>query len=186
MPKAPMTPMTQHDLLQAVTEIAKSSDSPVVTGPMIKAWCSRNDIDWGANAKPTGIHFWNADLANAPKVLRKFKQECKKVPPSGLPVAARSPNGWCLIKDWTAACNWTAAQTPPWRAVPWDSERANWIWRCAARVGAGSLLATFDQTTLAGCPFWTPLSEQRSMRTMIRSDLANLSSGGQGKQAQRK
>lgn len=131
--------MTAADLLQAVTEITARPDHPIATGDEIKAWCDQRGIDWGYGRG--GDNFYDADQANAPHVLRKFKKE---------PITQNGPNGWCLKRRWSDACAWCAKQAPQWRAIPWDG--AKWVWQRSARVDATTDLATFDTKALAGQP----------------------------------
>jgi len=137
--------MTPADLVRAVEEVTRRSGHPVATGDEIKAWCgaSKPMIDWGAYTKPGGNHFWKADHANAPNVLRKFKIE---------PLTQRGLNGWCIARRWRDGCAWAATQSPRWRAIPWDPKKKNWIWRCAERVdGSVQPFNVFDVQALARC-----------------------------------
>jgi hypothetical protein len=135
--------MTAADLVRAVTEITQQTSQAVATGREIYAWCAANHIDWGEHMSPKGKHFWKADHANAPNVLRKFKIE---------PLTHVDQNGWCLAKRWNEGCDWTTRQAPRWRAIPWDSSRSNWMWRCAERVDAAALpFHFFDPQALSRC-----------------------------------
>lgn len=140
---SPQPIMTANDLVCAVTEITMQSAHPVATGDEVYAWLMANNIDWGENITPRGRHFWKADHANAPFVLRKFKIE---------PLTHTGANAWCLARRWIDACAWTAHQSPRWRAIPWDVTKKNWIWRCAERVDANvEPVSVFDVHALVRC-----------------------------------
>lgn len=143
--------MTAADLVRAVSEITHRTGNAVATGREIYAWCAANQIDWGELLSPKGKHFWKADHENAPSVLRKFKIE---------PITHVGQNGWCLASRWGDACEWTARQSPRWRAVPWNAARANWMWRCSERVDRSTPpLAVFDRDALARCQATAPDDE---------------------------
>ena len=135
--------LTAPVLVRAVTEITAQTGQAVATGREIYAWCAAHGIDWGEHMNPRGKHFWKADHANAPGILRKFKIE---------PLTHVGQNAWCLATRWNDGCVWTTQQTPRWRAIPWDSERNNWIWSCAVRVDTNTPpFSLFDVQALAQC-----------------------------------
>ena len=135
--------MTAVDLVQAVTVISQRTGQAVVTGREVYAWCAANRIDWGEHMTPKGRHFWKADHANAPTVLRKFKIE---------PLTHVGQNAWCLASRWNDGCDWTTRQGPRWRAIPWDAAKSNWMWKCAERVDRSApAVAIFDRLALARC-----------------------------------
>jgi hypothetical protein len=136
--------MTATDLVRAVREITQASGRPIASGdPEIYAWCRSNGIDWGDQPGWYGRQFHRADHDNAPKSLRKFKIE---------PLTHRGRNAWCLAERWLEACEWTAKNDPWWRAIPWDDQRRNWIWKCAERVdGTVAAFLDFDREALARC-----------------------------------
>lgn len=146
--------MTAADLVRAVTEVTEQSGSAVATGREIYAWCAVNNVDWGEFMNPKGKHFWKADHANAPDVLRKFKIET---------LSRVGQNAWCLARRWIDGCEWTTRQVPRWRAIPWDSQRRNWMWRCAERVDATVMpYDVFDAQALARCQSATNESDDES------------------------
>ncbi len=135
-----MTIMTAAALLDAVTELTTQSGRPLASGDEIYQWCAKNGVDWGEHLTPRGRYFWDADHANAPNVLRKFKKER---------VTKGSQNAWCLADAWHDACSWTVHQVPRWQAVPWSTVNNNWIWQCAQRVDATtSSFLQFDRDAI--------------------------------------
>jgi len=120
-----MTTMTAAVLVDAVAALTLESGRPLANTEEIYASCGLNGVDWGEHLTPRGKHFWEADHANAPNMLRKFKKER---------VTKGSQNAWCLADDWHQACAWTVRQMPRWQALPWSTVNKNWIWQCAQRV----------------------------------------------------
>lgn len=70
--------MTGADLYEAVVELTTPPRSAVATGDEIRAWLARHPhIDPGEGITPVNKHWWEADHANAPSKLRKFKVQSK-------------------------------------------------------------------------------------------------------------
>ena len=145
--------MTAADLLRAVSEITRPPGPAVATNAVIYAWLALNQIDPGAGQTWRNKAWWEADRSNAVSRLRKFKMQmagCTQA--SGRPPCSpRGGNGWALIERWDDACHWTTSQTPRWRAIPWCTTCASWIFECSALVQRGEVLAVFDARTLAAC-----------------------------------
>ena len=131
-----LRPMTPADLLRAVREITAPPGPAVAIGAAIYPWLAKNGIDPGAALKPVNKWWWDADHANAPSVLRKFKvQNAGWSAASGKPPCSPTgDNDWCVIERWDDACEWTTLQRPVWRATHWCSTCANWIFECSAPV----------------------------------------------------
>jgi hypothetical protein len=147
--------MTPVHLLLAVKEITKPGAPAVATGEAIFRWLKIHNIDPGRAQTRGNRFFEEADHANAPTPLRKFKiQKRSWSAASGkAPCAGSGENGWSLVERWDDACEWTTLQTPVWRATPWCSTCRNWIFECSALVQRGTALSGFDARVLNACSF---------------------------------